>query len=81
MAIFRVEISIVAYVSAKDEIDAHKVAASNIKEIAGDDPCPAIDVSEPITAVSQVIDDGWDGECVPYSNYRRDERLNEILPP
>jgi hypothetical protein len=79
---YAVEVSFTMIVMAEHEAHAQIIADSKYREAVHDEPNPDLDVSGPITDVSQLTG-GWTGNCVPYGGDGETELADIIaaLPP
>ena len=65
MRLYMVEITTYAVVVAEDEGHAREVASDCRRDALRDDIDPQIEVGREVAKL-QDLENGWDGECIPY---------------
>lgn len=79
MKLYMVDITTHIVVAAHDKDHALDVARDCRRDAISDDMDPQIDVGREVTKL-QDLEDGWDGECIPYGG-DGNTRLAELLLP
>jgi hypothetical protein len=79
MPIYRVEVRSIGYLLADDLEQAIRQAQHYGSDIVNDDVFSGAEVDGEVKRLSD-LEEGWDGDCIPYGDGVKDRVLRDFLP-